>query len=60
MSRWKNSCWQLLNVYDGIEVRQTEMHTAEPIVPGHSPFEVEIAIEKLKRYHQVLIKFIQN
>jgi hypothetical protein len=26
------------------------MHTAEPLVLGSSPFEVEIAITKLKRY----------
>jgi hypothetical protein len=32
------------------DVRQIEIHTAEPLVPDPSPFEVEIAIEKLKRY----------
>jgi hypothetical protein len=26
------------------------MHTAKPLVPEHSAFEVEMAIEKLKRY----------
>jgi hypothetical protein len=31
-------------------VRQTEMHTAEPLVAELSCFEVEIAFEKLKRY----------
>jgi hypothetical protein len=31
-------------------VRQTEMHTAEPFVPEPSASEVEVAIEKLKRY----------
>jgi hypothetical protein len=29
-------------------VRQTEIHTAEPLVPEPSFIEVEIAIEKLK------------
>jgi hypothetical protein len=32
------------------DVRQTDMHTAEPLVSDTNPFEVEIAIEKLKRY----------
>jgi hypothetical protein len=27
-----------------------EIHTAEPLVPGPSAFEVEMAIKKLKRY----------
>jgi hypothetical protein len=31
-------------------IGQIEMHTAEALVPDPSPFEVEIAIEKLKRY----------
>jgi hypothetical protein len=32
------------------DVRQIGIHTAEQLVPDHSPFEVEIAIAKLKRY----------
>jgi hypothetical protein len=32
------------------DVRQTEIHTAKPIVPGTSYLEVEIAIAKLKKY----------
>jgi hypothetical protein len=32
------------------DVRQTEIHTTEPLVPEPSAFEVEIAIEKLKRH----------
>jgi hypothetical protein len=32
------------------DVRQIEIHTAEPSVPEPSPFEVEIAIAKLKMY----------
>ena len=31
-------------------VRQTEIHTAEPLVPEPSAYEVEMANEKLKRY----------
>jgi hypothetical protein len=32
------------------DVRQTEICTAEPLVPEPSTFEVEMAIEKLKRH----------
>jgi hypothetical protein len=39
-----------LNVHGVNDVRQTEMHTAEPLVSEPSSFEVEITIEKLKRY----------
>jgi hypothetical protein len=30
--------------------RQTELHTTEPLVPGPSAFDIEMPIEKLKRY----------
>jgi hypothetical protein len=41
-----------------------QMHTAEPLVPEPSPFEVEIDIEKLKRskspgYDEILAELIQ-
>jgi hypothetical protein len=39
-----------LNVHRDSDVRQIEIHTAEPLVPDLSPFEVEVAIEKLKKY----------
>jgi hypothetical protein len=32
------------------DLRQTEIHTAEPLVPEPSAFEVEMAIEKLKSH----------
>jgi len=32
------------------DVRQTEIHTAEPLVPEPSAFEVELAIEKLESH----------
>jgi hypothetical protein len=32
-----------------IDVRQIEMHTAEPLVPDPSPFEFEIANAKFKK-----------
>jgi hypothetical protein len=39
-----------LNIHGINDVRQTEVHTAEPLVPEPSAFEVEMAIEKLKRH----------
>ena len=49
MTRWKNYFSQLLNVHGAKDVRQEEIHTAEPLVPEPSAFEVELAIEKLKK-----------
>jgi hypothetical protein len=39
-----------LNVHRVNDVRQTEIHTAKPLVPEPSDSEVEMAIEKLKRH----------
>jgi hypothetical protein len=50
LDRWWNYFSQLLNVHEDNDVRQTEIHTAEPLVPEPSAFEVEMAIEKRKRY----------
>jgi hypothetical protein len=41
---------QLFNVHRFSNVRQTEIYTIEPLVPGLSAFEVEMAIGKLKRH----------
>jgi hypothetical protein len=52
---------QLLNVHEVSDVRQTEIHAAETLVPEPSAFKVEMAIEKLKdTNHEILIKFGQN
>jgi len=40
----RNSFSRLLNVHRVNEVRQTEIHTAETIVPEPSAFEFELAI----------------
>jgi hypothetical protein len=48
LNRWKNYFSQLLNVHRVSDVRQ--IYTAGLLVPEPSPFEVEIAIAKLKRY----------
>jgi hypothetical protein len=37
-------------VHNVRDVRQIEVHTAEPLVPGPSRLEVEIAFAKLKKY----------
>jgi hypothetical protein len=50
LNKWKNYYSQLLNVHNVNDVRQIEMHTADPLVPGSSRLEVEIAIAKLKKY----------
>jgi hypothetical protein len=47
-NRWKSYFSQLLNVHNVSDVRQIEIHTAEPLVPGPSHIEVEIAIAELK------------
>ena len=47
---WRNHFSQLLNVHGVNDVKQTEIHTAEPLVPEPNAFEVELALEKLKRY----------
>ena len=61
MARWRNYFSQILNVHGVSEVRQAEIHTAEPLVPEPSALEVELATEKLKATnHQVLIKYLQN
>jgi hypothetical protein len=44
LNRWKNYFSQLLNVHNVSDVRQIEIHTAEPLVAGPSRLELEIAI----------------
>jgi hypothetical protein len=44
LNRWKNYFCQLLNVHGIKDVRQTEIHASEPLVPEPSFFEAEIAI----------------
>jgi hypothetical protein len=64
LNTWKNCFSHLLNVHRVIDVNQIEICTAELLVPDSSPFKVEIAIEKLKRYEspssdQILAEPIQ-
>jgi len=50
LARWRNHFSQLFVVHGVSDSRQTEIHTAEPLVPEPSAYEFEMAIEKLKRY----------
>jgi len=61
VARWRNYFSQLFNLHGVKDVRQAEIHTAEPLVPEPSASEVELAINKLKiTDRQVLIKYRQN
>jgi hypothetical protein len=50
LNRWKKYFSLLLNVLNVSDIRQTKVHTAEPLVPGSSCLEVKIAIAQLKKY----------
>jgi len=50
LARWRNYFSQLLNVHGVNDVRQTEIHTVEQLVPESSAFELQLAIEKLKNH----------
>jgi hypothetical protein len=50
LARWREYLSQVLKVRWVSEVRQTEIHTAEPLVPEPSAFEVGMAIKKLKSH----------
>jgi hypothetical protein len=63
LNRWKNYFSLLLNVPVS-DTGYIEIHTAEPLTPGPSHFEVEIAIAKLKNYKspgsdEILLELIQ-
>jgi hypothetical protein len=51
----RNYFSQLLNVHGVSDVRQTEIHTAEPLVPEPSAFDFEVAIENLKSHRSPVI-----
>jgi len=50
VGRWRNYFSQLFNVHGVKDVGQAETHTAQPLVPEPSAFEVELAIGKLKSH----------
>jgi hypothetical protein len=49
-NRWKNFFNQVPNMHGVHDVRQMDIHTAEPLEPEPRLVEVEIAIGKFKRY----------
>jgi hypothetical protein len=52
LNMWKNYYSQLLNVrvHRASDVRQVEIHTADPLAPDPSLFQVEFAVGNLERY----------
>jgi hypothetical protein len=49
LRRWSKHFSQLFNVHGVSDVTQTDIYTAEPLLPESNAFEVEKANEKLKR-----------
>jgi len=52
LAKWRNHFSQLLNVHRVNDVRQTEIHTAKPLVHEPRVFEFELSIEKLRSQKQ--------
>jgi len=50
LATWRSHFSQLFDVNGVNDVRQTEIHTAELILPETCAIEVEKALEKLKRH----------
>ena len=52
MPVWSVACFRFfsaMNVHGVNDARQTEIRTAEPLVPEPSAFEVEMAVGKIKK-----------
>jgi hypothetical protein len=58
LARWRNYFYQLFNVHGVNDVMQTEIHTAEPLVPEPCAFEIELANEKVKSHESPGIDLI--
>jgi hypothetical protein len=43
-------CVERFNVHKASDLMQIEVHTAEPLVPESSSFDVDVAIAKFKKY----------
>jgi len=48
LARWSKHFSQLFIVHEISNVRQTDLHKAEPLVPDPNAFEVEMTIKKNK------------
>ena len=55
LARKRNHFSQLLNVHGVNDARQTEKHTAVPLVPEPSAFDVEMSVEELKSHKSPVI-----
>jgi hypothetical protein len=60
LNRWKNYFSQLLNVHSVTNVRQTDLHRPEPLVPDSNPYQSDIATAKLKKYKLISSKQISS
>ena len=61
LAKWRKHFFRLFNVHGVSDVRQRDIHKAEPLVPEPSTLEVEMAIEKLKGHKSsVFIKSQQK
>ena len=49
MARRRNHFLQLFKVHGVSDIRETDIHTAEPLVPEPRASEFEMASEKIKR-----------
>jgi hypothetical protein len=47
---WQSHFSQIFRVHGVSDLRQTEIHTAQPLVPELCSFEVEMATEKVKNH----------
>ena len=47
LARWRNRFFQLMNVHGVNDIRPTEIHTTEPLVPEPSFSEIDLAIENI-------------
>ena len=50
LARWRNHFSKILNIHGVNDVRQIELHTAEPLVPEPSVFEFDSTIEKINSH----------
>jgi len=55
---WQNQFSHLFNVHEVSDLRQTEIYTAEPLVPQPIASESKMAIENLQRHKSLGIEQI--
>jgi len=59
LARWRNCFSQLMNVQGFNDIKQKEIHTAEPIVLESSVFKFELVIVELKSHKSSGVDQIQ-